>query len=109
MGKRSKKKNQSMGYYVWIGVVVGVVLLCLILAFVDSTDKRKGGAAPSDAQVNDASYITDVETKADGNWTAAASDFFYATTLGDMRSWSGVKISNMVDMPGAVKSCPKDD
>merc|ERR1719389_1507347 len=26
-----------------------------------------------------------------------------------MRSWGGVKISNMVDMPGAVKSCEKFD
>jgi len=110
MGKRGKKKNKEMTYYIWGGVVGGIVLLCIFLALVDGSSKRKSGApAPSDAQVNDASFIQDVEEKAAGNWTPAASDFFYKTTLGDMRSWAGVKISNMVDMAGAVKSCEKFD
>jgi len=109
MNKRTKKKSKETSYYIWGGIVGFIVLLCIFLAFVDSGGKRKGGAAPSDAQVNDASFIHDVEEKAGGNWTPAASDFFYKTTLGDMRSWGGVKISNMVDMPGAVKSCEKFD
>merc|ERR1719217_975844 len=105
MHKRSKK-GKGIGYQVWVGVAVVITLLAVLLAFVDSSgSSKRGGPTSADQLVNDRSTMGDIDSKAEGNFTTAASPFFDKWTIGDLKYFAGTRISNMVDMPGAVKRC----
>merc|ERR1719311_1482083 len=79
----------------------------MILAALPSGGSRK--TSKLESQVNDWSFIRDVNAKADGNFTAAASPFFNNWKMMDLKfGFGGVSISSMVGMPGAVQYCEKD-
>jgi len=108
---RGKNKGQSAKYkyYAAWGVGVGTCVLGGFLA-MSGPSAKKGGDTVLDAYVNDGSSIADITTRADGNFTAAASPFFNKWTFADIK-WghAGISLSNMVGMSGAVSMCEVDD
>jgi len=107
-GKSKKGKGQWKHYAAW-GVGVGTCLLGALLALSGPAGK-KGSDTVLDAFVNDHGSITDITTRADGNFTAAAAPFFNKWTFADVK-WghAGVSLSNMVGMSGAVSMCEHDE
>lgn len=107
-GKSKKGKGEWKYYAAW-GVGLGSCVLAALLALTGPSAKP-GGATVLDAYVNDRSHIANVNALADGNFTAAASPFFNKWTYADVK-WghSGISLSNMVGMPGAVQVCEGDE
>lgn len=105
---KSKKQKSNMTYNIAVGSVIAV---CVIAAFAAVSGPAKPGSASAlDNYVNDASHIDDVTSKAEGNFTAAASPFFNKWTLADVK-WghSGIHLSGMLNMPGAVQVCEGEE
>lgn len=108
-GKKKGGQNQ-IGYYIAIGLFVGVTVLAVIASMGGpSSSKGRRAASPLDSLVNDKAIISDVGYKTD-NFTAAASPFFESWTLADMKyGFDGARVSNLVGMAGAVQRCEQDD
>jgi len=86
-------------------------VLTVFLAATGGKGSQQGSQSTSklDSQVNDYYFIRDTNNNADGNFTAAASPFFDRWTYADMKwGMSGVQLSRMVGMPGAIQRCDDD-
>lgn len=110
--RMSKKKGKSETQnHIWI---IGGVVFCVLTVFLAATGGsggQRGSQATSklDSQVNDYYFIRDTNNNADGNFTAAASPFFDRWTHADLKwGMSGVQLSRMVGMPGAIQRCDDD-
>lgn len=109
-GGKKKGGSNQMGYYIAIGLFLLATGFAVFasLSGPSGSNKRRA-ASPLDSLVNDKGIIGDVGYKTD-NFTAAASPFFDAWTLADMKyGFDGSKVSNLVGMPGAVQRCEVDD
>jgi len=114
MRKRSDKKKmkKEMMFYVWVGLGVAFTMFTLFLAATGGSGGKRGASHATsklDTTVNDYYFIRDTNNNADGNFTAAASPFFDRWTHGDLKwGMSGVKLSGMVGMPGAIQRCDEE-
>jgi hypothetical protein len=109
--KRSSKKAMKghMKMYI-VGAAGGAVCLLALVLAASGPAPKKGAPTKYDADVNDRSTVSDVTAKAEGNFTAAASPFFNKWTLADVKyGHSGIFVSNMVGMPGAVQVCEGEE
>lgn len=113
MNRRITKKKAKSQTSQTIWIIVGVVF-CIFTVFLAATggssSSRSGqGVSKLDSQVNDYYFIRDTNNNADGNFTASASPFFNRWTYADLKwGMSGVHLSRMVGMPGAIQRCEDD-
>jgi hypothetical protein len=105
----SKKGKGKSQYNIAIGAVIAACVIAALAAMGGPATKG-GGNTALDAYVNDGNFIDDVMSKAEGNFTAAASPFFNKWSLADVK-WghAGISLSNMVGMPGAVQVCDGEE
>lgn len=102
-GKKNKAKLKEQIVY-----AVGAFLCLLAVFLAVSGPTKRGGSSRLDAYVNDG--VGDANDKSEGNFTAAASAFFNGWTYGDAK-WglSGVGVSNMIGISGAIQVCENDE
>jgi len=102
--KKGKMKTKEIAVY----AVGGFLCLLAVFLAVSGPSNRKGGNAKLEGYVNDA--VGDANDKSEGNFTAAASPFFNKWTVADAKwGMSGVGVSNMIGISGAIQVCSGDD
>jgi cathepsin B len=111
--RRSKKSKGAWQYYCAIGSCIAVVLLSIFLALSGSTGApRRSAPGRVDALVNDNTFVSNIASEANGNFTTAASPFFNKWTYGDLKyGLKGVQVrgEGMIGMPGALQYCEREE
>jgi len=87
---KSGNKSSNLKYAIWIGGAVGSIIVAIVILLLNP-DK-----GPFQTPVNDQGLISHVNRNAK-TWMAGASSFFDGWTVGDVRTWQGLAVSQRKD------------